>query len=110
MNQLPSPNNVYGSVFSRTGLAKIAEILRNQLGLTQAEVYIDQSQFDHHQILYIITAAYEFETRTASEQNIWHISGSVMGASHFLLFLYIKISAQAKSRAMTIEIIFSLEI
>jgi hypothetical protein len=79
MNELPSPNNVYGSIFSRTGLAKIAEILRNHLGLSQAEVYIYQSQFDGDRTLYIRTAGYEFETRTASEENTWHINGAVMG-------------------------------
>jgi hypothetical protein len=79
MNELPSPNNVYGSIFSTTGLAKIAEILRNHLGLSKAEVYIYQSEFDGDRTLYIITAGYEFETRIASEENTWHISGSVAG-------------------------------
>jgi hypothetical protein len=79
MNQLPSPNNVYGSTFSTTGLEKIAEILRNYLGLSKTEVYIYQSQFDGDRTLYIITAGYEFETRIAKLENTWHISGSVAG-------------------------------
>jgi hypothetical protein len=69
INELPSPNNVYGSIFSTTGLAKIAEILRNNLGLPQSEVYINRSQFDGDRTLYIVTAEYEFQTRTSSEEN-----------------------------------------
>ena len=79
MNELPSPYNVDGSIFSTTGLEKIAEILRNYLGLSKAEVYVSKSQFNGSQTLYIITADYEFETRTSSEENTWHISGSVVG-------------------------------
>jgi hypothetical protein len=79
MDELPSPNNVYGSIFSTIGLAKIAEILSSRLGLSKTEVYIYQSQFDRHQTLHIRTAGYEFETRTSSEENTWYISGSVAG-------------------------------
>ncbi len=79
MNELPATNNVYGSIFSTTGLAKIAEILTSHLGLSKTEVYIYRSQFDRHQTLYIRTADYEFETRIASEKNSWDISGSVAG-------------------------------
>jgi hypothetical protein len=79
MNELPSPNNIYGSIFSTTGLAKIAEILRNHLGLSKTEAYIYQSQFDGDRTLYIITAGYEFEIRIAEVENTWHISGSVAG-------------------------------
>jgi hypothetical protein len=81
MNELPSPYNVYGSIFSTIGLAKIAEILRNYLGLSKAEVYIYKSQLDGSQTLYIRTAKYEFEfeTQTEREENNWHISGSVAG-------------------------------
>jgi hypothetical protein len=79
MSELPATNNVYGSISSTTGLAKIAEILRSRLGLSKTEVYIYQSQFDGDRTLYIITAEYEFETRIAKEENTWHISGSVAG-------------------------------
>jgi hypothetical protein len=79
MRDLPSTNNVYGSIYSATGLEKIAEILKNYLGLSKAEVYVYNSQFDDGQTLYIITAEYEFETRTAREENTWNITGSVMG-------------------------------
>jgi hypothetical protein len=81
MTELPSPYNVDGSIFSTTGLVKIAEILRNYLGLSNTDVYVNKSQFDGSQTLYIITAEYEFEfkTRTGREENTWHISGSVTG-------------------------------
>lgn len=92
MNELPSPYNVYGFIFSTTGLEKIAEILRNYLGLSQAEVYIYQSQFDGSQALYIKTVRYEFETRTTKEENTWHINGSVTGdrseISNILQYLF----------------------
>jgi hypothetical protein len=81
MNELPSPYNVYGSIFSNTGLVKIAEILRNYLGLSKTEVHICKSQVDGSQTLYIITAEYEFEfeNRTGREENTWHITGSIAG-------------------------------
>jgi hypothetical protein len=81
MNELPSLNNVYGSIFSMTGLEKIAEILRNYLGLSKTEVYVYKGQFDGSQTLYIRTEKYEFEfePRTGREENTWHITGSVMG-------------------------------
>lgn len=79
MKELPLTNNVYGCIYSATGLEKIAEILRNYLGLSKAEVYVYNSQFDGDLTLYIRTAEYEFETRTAREENTWDISGAVMG-------------------------------
>jgi hypothetical protein len=81
MTELPSPYNVDGSIFSTTGLEKIAEILRNYLGLSKTEVSVYKSQFNGSQTLYIRTAEYEFEfeTRTGREENTWHISGSVAG-------------------------------
>lgn len=79
MRELPSPNNVYGFLFSRTSLEKVAEVLRSRLGLTKTEVYVYRSGFDGSETLKVRTEAYEFETQKAKENNTWLFSGSVAG-------------------------------
>jgi hypothetical protein len=79
MQELPSPNNVYGSLFSTTSLEKVADILRSRLGLTRLEVYVQKSQFDKQETLYIRTEGYEFDTQKIVEENIWLLNGSVAG-------------------------------
>jgi hypothetical protein len=79
MKELPSPNNIYGSLVSKTSLEKVANILRSRLGLTTAEVYVYKSQFDHQETLHIRTEGYEFQTEKAREENIWLLNGSVAG-------------------------------
>jgi hypothetical protein len=79
MQELPSPNNVYGSLVSATSLEKVADILRSRLGLTKLEVSVYKSQFDRQETLQIRTTGYEFDTQKIAEENTWLLNGSVAG-------------------------------
>lgn len=79
MQELPSPNNVYGSLISTTSLEKVADILRSHLGLTKLEASVYKSQFDRQETLQIRTAGYEFDTQKIAEENTWLLNGSVAG-------------------------------
>jgi hypothetical protein len=87
MRLLPSPNNVYGALFSTTSLQKVADVLRSRLGLTAAEVFVCKSEGESHETLYIKTAEYEFDTHQVGEANIWSFSGSVAGNRSEILML-----------------------
>jgi hypothetical protein len=77
--ELPSPHNVYGLLRADAGLERIANLLRSRLGLTKTAVYIAKTEGESEQILYIHTAAYEFEIRKVDPEHTWRIYGSVAG-------------------------------
>lgn len=79
MQELLSPNNVYGSIVSTTSLERVAEILRSHLGLTRLEVSVYKSQFDQQETLRIRTARYEFDTQKIATENNWLLNGAVAG-------------------------------
>jgi hypothetical protein len=79
MNQLPASNNVFGYLFSKTSLEKVAEVLKTRIGLTKTEVYVKRNKFDRHEIMYIRTKEYEFEIQKLREDNTWSFNGAVAG-------------------------------
>lgn len=79
MNDLPITNNVYGFLYSKTGLRNAAKVFRDYLGLSEKQAYIYKSQFDGNETLKIRTEAYEFETQSLKEGDKWLFNGAVAG-------------------------------
>jgi hypothetical protein len=79
VTDLPLGNNVYGHLYSKTGLRDVAKVLRNYLGLSEKQVYIYRSQFDGDETLQIRTETYEFETQSLEEEDKWLFNGAVAG-------------------------------
>jgi hypothetical protein len=76
---LPPVNNVYGYLYSKTGLQEVAKLLRSHLGLTEEEILIYKSRFDGNETLKIRLKACEFETQSLKEGNKWLFNGAVAG-------------------------------
>jgi hypothetical protein len=79
VTDLPPVNNVYGYLYSKTGLRDAAKVLRNYLGLSEKQIYIYKSQFDGNETLKIRTETCEFETQSLKEGNKWLFNGAVSG-------------------------------
>lgn len=79
MTELPDGNNVYGHLYSKTGLQDVAKVLRNYLDLSEKQVYIYKSQFNEDETLKIRTEKYEFETQSLEEGDKWLFNGAIAG-------------------------------
>jgi hypothetical protein len=79
VTDLPPANNVYGYLYSKTGLRDVAKLLRNHLGLSEQQIYIYKSQFDGNETLMIKTETCELETQSLKEGDKWLFNGAVAG-------------------------------
>lgn len=79
MADLPLSNNIYGYLYSKTGLQDVAKILKDYLGLSEKQIYIYSSQFNGNETLKIKTETYEFETQSLKEEDKWLFNGAVAG-------------------------------
>lgn len=74
-----SYNNVYGILFCNSSLKKPYKILRDRLGLTEAEVYLYKSQFDGAESLKVRTDIYDLETDKTDRDSEYLLNGEVAG-------------------------------
>lgn len=79
MTDLPPANNVYGYLYSKTGLPDVAKVLRNYLGLSEKQIYIYRSQFNGNETLKIKMETCELETQSLKEGDKWLFNGAVAG-------------------------------
>jgi hypothetical protein len=78
VTNLPSVNNVYGYLYSKTSLRDVAKLLRNYLGVSEKQIYIYRSQFDGNETLKIKMEKCELETQSLKEGDKWLLNGAVI--------------------------------
>jgi hypothetical protein len=100
---LPATNNVYGNLTVPAGLEQLAQALRDRLGLTVQEVYVDKELGRPEAVLHIQTATYEFATRPSRSAHQWLLDGAVAGDLEAILAVLTLLSNHLKWSGCKVE-------